>query len=69
MPLSILGTRETAVIKTDKNLVLHVTCILKAGLAEGRKVKGNYMQSKKVFTAQRNIKQRREIVLAEKLHL
>lgn len=46
MPLTILGTRETAVIKTDKNLVLHITCILKAGLAEGRKVKGDYMQFK-----------------------
>lgn len=47
VPLTILGARETAVIRTDKNLVLHITCILRAGLAEGRKVKGNYVQSKK----------------------
>lgn len=29
MPGTVLGTREGAVIKTDKYLVLHFTCILK----------------------------------------
>ena len=47
MPGTVLDTGDTAVIKTDRNLDFHITCILKAGKqGRGQKItlKGNYRE-------------------------